>query len=40
VVLVDDIFTTGSTCSAAAKALKQAGAARVVVVAVARALRH
>lgn len=40
VVLVDDIFTTGSTCTAAAKALKQAGAARVVVVAVARTLRH
>ena len=40
VLLVDDILTTGSTCSAAAKALKQAGAARVVVVVVARTLRH
>lgn len=31
VLLVDDVFTTGSTCSAAAHALKAAGAARVDV---------
>jgi ComF family protein len=37
VLLVDDILTSGSTCGAAARALKQAGASRVVVVVVARA---
>lgn len=40
VLLVDDILTTGSSCSAAAQALKQAGAARVVVVVAGRTLRH
>lgn len=40
VVLVDDILTTGSTCSAAANVLKKAGAARVTVVVAARTLRH
>lgn len=37
VLLVDDTVTTGSTANAAAKALKKAGAANVVVVAVGRA---
>jgi ComF family protein len=37
VLLVDDILTTGATCSEAAKMLKQAGAASVVVAVIARA---
>ncbi len=37
VLLVDDILTTGATCSEAAKMLKQAGAAMVAVAVVARA---
>jgi ComF family protein len=37
VLLVDDILTTGATCSEAAKMLKKAGAAAVAVAVVARA---
>ncbi|WP_197525019.1 ComF family protein [Botrimarina hoheduenensis] len=36
VLLVDDVLTTGSSCSAAAQALRGAGAARVVAVVAAR----
>jgi ComF family protein len=36
VLLVDDVLTTGATCSAAARSLKQAGAVRVVVCVIAR----
>ncbi len=37
VLLVDDILTTGATCSEAARMLKRAGAARVAAAVVARA---
>lgn len=40
VLVVDDIFTTGSTCSSAAKALKKTGADYVAVAVAARTLRH
>jgi ComF family protein len=39
IILVDDVLTTGATCSAAARALKQAGAARVIVVVIGRTAR-
>jgi ComF family protein len=39
VLLVDDVYTTGSTASAAAQALRRAGAVRVEIVTFARALR-
>jgi predicted amidophosphoribosyltransferase len=39
VVLVDDVYATGATASAAASALRRAGARRVEVVTFARAVR-
>lgn len=39
IVLVDDVYTTGSTASAAASALRRAGARRVEVVTFARTVR-
>jgi ComF family protein len=38
VLLVDDILTTGATCSEAARALRNTGAARITVVVAARAI--
>ena len=40
VLLVDDILTTGSTCSAVARELKDHGAIRVAVAVVARTISH
>lgn len=38
-LLVNDVLTTGATCGAAARALKQAGAARVVAIVIGRTER-
>jgi ComF family protein len=40
IILVDDVLTTGATCGDAARALKDAGAARVIVVVIARTERQ
>jgi ComF family protein len=37
VLLIDDILTTGATCGDAARALKRAGAIKVIVIVIARA---
>jgi predicted amidophosphoribosyltransferase len=39
IVLVDDVYTSGATVSAAATALRKGGAQRVEVVTFARAVR-
>jgi predicted amidophosphoribosyltransferase len=39
VLLIDDVYTSGSTANAAASALRRGGAARIQVVTFARALR-
>jgi predicted amidophosphoribosyltransferase len=40
VLLVDDVLTTGATCGAAARALRQGGADRVIVIVIARTGRN
>ena len=40
VLLIDDVLTTGATCGDAARALKRVGAARVVVIVIARTERQ
>jgi predicted amidophosphoribosyltransferase len=40
VILIDDVLTTGATCGDAARALKKAGAAWVVVVVIGRTDRQ
>lgn len=40
VLLVDDVYATGATAAACACALRQAGAARIVVLTLARAVRR
>ena len=40
ILLIDDVMTTGSTAAACARALKQAGAARVALLTVARVDRR
>jgi ComF family protein len=40
ILLVDDVFTTGTTASECARILKKAGASNVIVATVARTFRH